>query len=308
MKTFRFHSAISAALPVLASLLAGCTHVIKPPQTVYTGYGTREKIAFNLALNITDELLKTKWEYHTPIGGDTFVIPVGPSMADAAAALARHTFTAVQVVTNAAKTPGPVDAVLIPKVPYINRTTGNTSFSESIISIKLEWTLNDPSGNTIWADTVTGQGSGSTGWSKPEDVLKRAWEDVLKKSYRTLWHARGIREFTRKNHPEVPLVELPAPTKNPEVKKLCDLLESSNVDQVTDTLKVLRKMDAPEAVPEILNCLEHSDPYVMRDACRTLAVLGNKQNIPAIEPLLKDKRSDVRKDAKIAIETLSKKP
>lgn len=308
MNTPRFHCATPMSLLILAGLVAGCTHVIKPPQTVYTGYGARDKITFNIALNITDELLKAKWEYNTPIGGDTFVIPVGPGMADNTAVLARHTFSGVQVITNGTRTPVPIDAVLTPKVPYVNRTTGNTSFSESIIAIKLEWTLTDPAGDTIWADTVTGQGTGSTGWSKPEDVLKRAWEDVLKKSYRTLWYARGIREFSRKNHPEVPLVELPAPIKNPEVKKQCDLLESSNVDQVTDALKVLRKMDAPEAVPEILNCLEHSDPYVMRDACRTLAVLGSKQNIPAIEPLLKDKRADVRKDAKLAIEALNKKP
>ena len=306
MRKIRFPSVATAALASIA-FATGCTHVIEPPKATYKGYGAKEKVTLNLALNITDELLKTKWEYHTPVGGDTFVIPVGPSMAENTIVLARHTFSAVQVVTNGAQTPGPVEAILTPKVPYVNRTWGNTSFSESIIAIRVEWTLTDLAGNSVWADTVAGQGSGSTGWSKPEDVLKRAWEDVLKKSYRSLWYARGVREFARKSHPEVQLVELPAPISNPEVKRLCDLLESSNVDEVTDALKALRKMDAPEAVPEILNCLEHSDPYVMRDACRTLAVLGRKKDIPFIQPLLQDKRADVRKDAKLAIEALNKK-
>jgi hypothetical protein len=308
MITPLLRSIVLVAVLVLMNLLTGCTHVIKPPKTAYTGYPSKEKITFNVALNITDELLKSKWEYHTPIGGDTFIIPVGASMAENTAVLARHTFSTVQVITNNARPTSSVEAVLTPKVPYINRTAGSTSFSESIVAIKLEWTLNDTAGNTIWADTVTGQGTGSTGWSKPEDVVKRAWEDVLKKSYRTLWYARSIREFARKSHPEVQFAALPAPIQNPEVKRLCDLLESADVDQVMDSLKTLRKMDAPEAVPEILNCLEHSDPYVVRDACRTLAVLGKKQHIPLLEPLLKNKESDVRKDAKKAIEALSAKP
>ena len=43
--------------------------------------------------------------------------------------------------------------ILTPKVAYINRTVGATSFGKSITSIKVEWTLAEPSGQTIWADT-----------------------------------------------------------------------------------------------------------------------------------------------------------
>jgi HEAT repeat protein len=67
-------------------------------------------------------------------------------------------------------------------------------------------------------------------------------------------------------------------------------------------------MDAPEAVPSILPCLTSSNPNVIRDACRTLAVLGNKDVIASIEPLLKHSRADVRKDAQDAIDLLQARP
>jgi len=45
----------------------------------------------------------------------------------------------------------------------------------------------------------------------------------------------------------------------------------------------------------------------MRGACRTLAVLGNKDLIPSIEPLLKDPDPAVQKDAQNAISELQSK-
>jgi hypothetical protein len=91
------------------------------------------------------------------------------------------------------------------------------------------------------------------------------------------------------------------------VKEQCDALGSPNSAQVVQALKMLRKMEAPEAVPAILPCLQSSNPGVVRDACRTLAVLGNKDVIPSIEPLLTNSRKDVRKDAQDAIDKLNAK-
>ena len=163
------------------------------------------------------------------IGGDTFIIPIGQSIAENAPVLSRHTFTSVRDINNGSLPPDPIDAVLTPKVPYINRTLGATSFSKSIISIKVEWTLTDPTGNSIWADTVTGEGGGSTGWTNPENILKTAWEDALKKSQRTLWYSRAIREFAQKKYPEVKIVDPPIRIARPEVMKLCDTLSSPNI-------------------------------------------------------------------------------
>ena len=95
---------------------------------------------------------------------------------------------------------------------------------------------------------------------------------------------------------------------NPEVVELCAALGSSNPNEVVHTLKLLRRPDAAAAVPDILPLLHNNNTHVVRDACRTLAVIANKDVIPSIEPLLKDKRSDVRKDAQDAIEKLQAKP
>jgi hypothetical protein len=94
---------------------------------------------------------------------------------------------------------------------------------------------------------------------------------------------------------------------DPEVKRLCDILKTGKPDDMIKSLKTLREMDAPEAVPDIVACLNNSNSNVIRDSCRTLAVLGDTSNIPSIEPLLKHSRADVRKDAQDAINALGGK-
>lgn len=97
-----------------------------------------------------------------------------------------------------------------------------------------------------------------------------------------------------------------------EVKVILGFLRSYDVDEVMDTLKVLRALKEPEAinqkiVADILPLLQDPETHVVRDACRTLAVLGNKDIIPAIQPLLKNSRSDIRTDAQDAIAKLNAK-
>jgi HEAT repeat protein len=92
-----------------------------------------------------------------------------------------------------------------------------------------------------------------------------------------------------------------------DIKAICSLLKSSDNGEITDGLKALRGLKAPQAVPEITPFLQHSNEHLIRDACRTLAVLGNKDLIPSIEPLLKHKDSEVKKDAHSAIIALRSK-
>lgn len=92
-----------------------------------------------------------------------------------------------------------------------------------------------------------------------------------------------------------------------EIAELCEALKSDKTGEVVRALKELRQMEAPAAVPHILPCLTNADPGLVRDACRTLAVLGTKDVIPSIEPLLNHARSDVRKDAQNAINALRTK-
>lgn len=95
---------------------------------------------------------------------------------------------------------------------------------------------------------------------------------------------------------------------HPEVERLCEGLKSDKPRVVIQALKSLRRLDATEAVPQILSCLNSHNAGVLRDACRTLAVLGNKDTIPALQPLLLHHRKDIRKDARAAIAKLQTKP
>jgi hypothetical protein len=178
-------------------LVAGCTHIIQPPKQTFTAYVGQEKIHLKLGLNITDELLKAKSENH--FMGDTFVIPIGNSIAANASVLARHVFDDVVDMRNGQLAPNEtVSAILTPKVAYINRTMGASNFGESIVDIKVEWTLSDLHGNTIWVDTIDGQSSGSTGWSNPRTVLKKALENLLLRSEQAISSAPAIKQFAQK--------------------------------------------------------------------------------------------------------------
>lgn len=247
-------------LPVIIGMLAlaGCT--IDPPKTFYDGYSAQTKIPLKVALNITDELRNAK--------AADVVSPMGGSIAANAVVLARATFTDVVEIKNGSAPSSPVDAILTPKQAYFNMTRGATSFGESIIAIKLEWTLAEPDGNTIWVDTISGQSSGSTGWSKKDEMLKNALYEVLRKSQSAMCSAQSIRQFARKKNPDVTIADPPAVViGDSQVAELCAALDSSRPDQIVHTLKLLRKPEYSAAVPAILALLNHENPNVVRDSC-----------------------------------------
>jgi HEAT repeat protein len=103
------------------------------------------------------------------------------------------------------------------------------------------------------------------------------------------------------------LGELHVKVDEAELKIICGFLTSSDQNTVLDGLKALRGLDAASTVPQILPCLKSNNIYIKRDACRTLAVLGNKELIPQIEPLLQHEDPRVKKDAQDAIAALKAK-
>lgn len=172
----------------------GCTHTIRPPQEPFKDYTPQEKIRLKVGLYVTDKLRQAKWEMHSM--ADTWVIPIGESLTRNSETLARHMFA--EVVDVSGSTQGQsagVDAILTPKLVYINRTLGATSIGQSITSIKVEWDLTAPDGKPIWVETVSGEASGSTGWSNPEKVLKQALEMLLSKSQHAMASSEAIRRF-----------------------------------------------------------------------------------------------------------------
>lgn len=194
------YRAFIPSFALLSFLVAGCTHMIEPPKQPFTAYVGLEKIHLKVGLNITDELLKAKGESY--FMGDTWVIPIGSSIAANAGVLARHVFDDVVDLSNGQLPANQtVAAILTPKVAFINRTMGVTSFSESIVDIKVEWTLSDLHGNTIWVDTIDGQSSGSRTWTNPKTVLKKALENLLLKSEQAISSSHAIKQFAQKQSP-----------------------------------------------------------------------------------------------------------
>jgi hypothetical protein len=93
-----------------------------------------------------------------------------------------------------------------------------------------------------------------------------------------------------------------------ELQQVCAQLKADDWGEVLSALKALRDLDAPAAVPDVLPCLKHSNSQVVRDACRTLAVIGDKSVIPSTEPLLTSPDSKIKQDAQDAIQKLQSKP
>ena len=171
-------------------LVAGCGSLSNQPFTAYVG---KEKIHLKVGVNVTDELRTTK--------NDKWNIPIGTALATNAPVLARHTFDDVVEVSNGQIPPSEnVVAVLTPRVAYFTRTVGASGGGESIVDLKVEWTLSAPNGNTIWVNTVDGRSSASTR-TNPKKVAQKALEDLLLKSQQAIASAPAIKQFALKKSP-----------------------------------------------------------------------------------------------------------
>lgn len=178
-------------ISTLSSLLvAGCASI---PNQPFTAYARQEKIHLKVGVNVTDELRLVK--------NDKWNIPIGESIATNAPVFARHLFNEVVDMSNGQLPPNETAvAILTPKVVYTTRTVGATAGGESIVDIKVEWTLSDAKGNPIWVDTIDGRSSASTR-TNPKKVSKSALEDLLLKSQQAVSSAPAIRQFAQKQSP-----------------------------------------------------------------------------------------------------------
>lgn len=86
-----------------------------------------------------------------------------------------------------------------------------------------------------------------------------------------------------------------------ELQDVTAMLKAAEREEVQDALKGLGGMRAKAAVPQIVECLKHENSFVVRDACRALAAIGDKSVIPAIEPLTQSADEKIKKDAEDAI-------
>ena len=114
------------------------------------------------------------------------------------------------------------------------------------------------------------------------------------------------REKVRRKAARV-LGALHAEVSETDLKNITAMFKATDPQEVMDALKSLRGLKAESTSPEIVPLLQNPNVGVIRDACRTLAVLGNKSHIAAIEPLLNHADAKVKKDAQDAIFALKAK-
>src|SRR5437868_5357921 len=114
---------------------------------------------------------------------------------------------------------------------------------------------------------------------------------ALEKQYpnSTNYHPK-LKAFLKDSRPKVRrkaarvLGVVHADVNSENLKDIVTMTKSADPDEAIDALKALRGLKAAETIPDIKACLNSPTPNVIRDACRTLAVLGTKKDIPAIEP------------------------
>jgi hypothetical protein len=186
------HSTSLVAGLALLFLASGCgTYVIKNPKTTFAGYpAVVEKHDLKVGLKLTDDLRAAEWKKHN------MAIRPGGYFATNSEILVRQVFReVVKMESGRSADAAGLDAILTPKIVYVNRTQGATSFGESITSVKVEWNLSDPAGKLIWLETITGQAKGSTGWTAPEKLVQKALEELLLNSQQAMTRAEPIRSF-----------------------------------------------------------------------------------------------------------------
>jgi hypothetical protein len=186
------HSILLVGGLALLALTSGCgTYVIRNPKTAFAGYPpVVAKHDLKIGLNLTDDLRAAEWKKHN------MAIRPGGYFATNSEILVREVFREVVKMESGKSTDGTgLDAILTPKIVYVNRTQGATSFGESITSVKVEWNLSDLAGKLIWLETITGQAKGSTGWTAPEKLVQKALEELLLNSQQAMTGAEAIRSF-----------------------------------------------------------------------------------------------------------------
>jgi HEAT repeat protein len=100
---------------------------------------------------------------------------------------------------------------------------------------------------------------------------------------------------------------LHANVSDADLKNIAALLEAKTKEEVMDGLKALRGLKAQSIAPQLVPLLQNADQNIKRDACRTLAVIGDKSQIKDIEPLLQSSEKAVVEDASKAIFALKNK-
>lgn len=187
-------------LVLLVVSLASCTHVYDIPVHTVTTYPQHEKVALKVALQLSDELRNAKWERKSM--GDTWIIPLGEHLSHNAEMMTGNLFANVVVMQKATGvSQDRVDAVLTPKMIFAEQSVGIWAWSEAVLAIALEWTLQSVDGAVVWVDTIKGESKGAGGnvfthKARAEERIKMLIDDVFQQSFQAMASAQAIKDFS----------------------------------------------------------------------------------------------------------------
>ena len=139
-------------LLILTIALTSCLrHTVKLDRT--PSYPVGQKIPLHVELRLTESFRNSAYV----LGLNRF--SMGEGLSENAKLLAEALFERVSVSTAEAMASTEAEAVLIPRLVEIMRTTRRES--ETLLDV--EWLLRDPAGEAIWIGTIRGESRGSFG-------------------------------------------------------------------------------------------------------------------------------------------------
>lgn len=149
-------------------------------------------VALPIEVVIDASLRAARWEH--VIGADRFRFPLGEPLASHLPAVVRTVFPDATVVAR----PSGTRAVLRPRVVAIARTVPpNPPLGLSLLSLVLEWRLEEPDGTVVWIETITATGeSGRDRRALLEpDQMHEVLRVAFEVSQRQLAEAAEVRAF-----------------------------------------------------------------------------------------------------------------
>ncbi len=194
-------SKLSAILIILI-LLFGCTHMQVQPLHTIGDYQTPSKYDLKTELYLTEELRNAKYERSA--AGDTWIIPLGENLTHNSEVLVRSLFSDVSVTNGeVGQQHKEVDIIITPRLVSVDQSVGVWKWSDNTLTISLEWSINDVNGNSLWIDTVKGNGKNEGGnvfthTTRTEERVKMALEDLFKRSYEAFSSSKIIKDINFK--------------------------------------------------------------------------------------------------------------
>ena len=182
--------AVYVAVLMSTILLAGQTRVAME----------QRPLSLSAALVLTGEFCGTIHRRRT-VWLDKGKFPVGKFVCPAAAAMAGHVFSSVEVFDHKPAADETAATILLtPKFVDTNATSTATPWGKREIIVLLEWTATDRDGKDLWIQTVQGSGTGKSGNAftkrkQKKKILRRAVNDLIAASRLRLSESPELQGF-----------------------------------------------------------------------------------------------------------------